>query len=77
MEQNGQKNFLDNFKNPNGSYHIPVWLIIVGFMFNWLLGLGLLIAHMSEDDSSKKTWEQLKAQTQESVENWNCAFQTL
>ena len=54
MEQNGQKNFLDNFKNPNGSYHIPVWLSIVGFMFNWLLGLGLLIAHMSEDDSSKK-----------------------
>lgn len=54
MNQNEPKTFLDNFKNPNGSYHIPVWLIIVGFLFNWLLGLGLLIAHVCEDDSSKK-----------------------
>lgn len=54
MEQNGQKNFLDNFKNPNGSYHIPVWLIVVGFCINWVLGIGLLIAHISEDESSKK-----------------------
>lgn len=50
---NGQKNFLDNFKNPNGSYHIPVWLIVVGFCFNWMLGLGLLIAHICEDKSPK------------------------
>jgi len=53
MNNNGQKNFLDNFKNPNGSYHIPVWLIVVGFVFNWMLGLGLLIAHVCEDEAGK------------------------
>ena len=49
MNNNGQKNFLDNFKNPNGSYHIPVWLIVVGFCFNWMLGAGLMIARLCED----------------------------
>ena len=49
MNNNGQKNFLDNFRNPNGSYHIPVWLIVVGFCFNWMLGAGLMIARLCED----------------------------
>lgn len=29
------------------------------------------------DDSNKKKWEQLKAQTMESIEDWNCAVQLL
>lgn len=49
MSSKNQKNFLDNFRNPNGSYHIPIWLIILGFFFNWMLGLGLLFAHLCED----------------------------
>ena len=53
MNQNEPKNFLDNFKNPNGSYHIPVWLIVVGFMIDPLLGFGLLIAHICEDEAGK------------------------
>ena len=31
------------FRNANGTYHIPVWLIIVGFVLNWLLGLGKIL----------------------------------
>ena len=42
------------FRNANGTYHIPVWLIIVGFVLNWLLGLGLLIARLCEDKPSQK-----------------------
>lgn len=53
MNNNGQKDFFDYFKNPNGSYHIPVWLIIAGFCVNWMLGLGLLVAHICEDKSGK------------------------
>ena len=52
MEQKGKKDFWDNFKNPNGSYHIPVWLIVVGFLINWLLGVGLLVAHLCEEGGS-------------------------
>ena len=52
MNNNRQRNFFDNFKNPNGSYHIPVWLIVIGFCFNWVLGMGLLIARFCEDKSS-------------------------
>ena len=29
------------------------------------------------DDSNKGKWEQLKAQTQDAIENWNCATQSL
>ena len=29
------------------------------------------------DDSNKKNWEQLKAQTMESIEDWYCAVQSL
>lgn len=49
MDNNGQKNFFDNFKNPNGSYHIPWWLVVIGFCINWMLGLGLLIASLCEE----------------------------
>ena len=52
MDNNNQKNFFDNFKNSNGSYHIPVWLIIVGFIINWMLGIGLLFAHLCEGTAS-------------------------
>ena len=57
MNNNNQKNFFDNFKNPNGSYHIPFWLIIVGFIFNWMLGIGLLFAHLCEDKTSTIPFE--------------------
>ena len=57
MNNNNQKNFFDNFKNPNGSYHIPVWLIIVGFIINWMLGIGLLFAHLCEDKTSTIPYE--------------------
>lgn len=53
---NRQRNFFDNFKNPNGTYHIPVWLIIVGFIINWMLGMGLLFAHFCEDKSSPNSY---------------------
>ena len=56
MDQKGKKEFWDNFKNPNGSYHIPVWLIVVGFMINWLLGIGLLVAHLCEEGGSKEAY---------------------
>lgn len=46
---NGQKNFFDIFKNPDGSFHIPIGLIIVGFCFNWILGIGLLVARLCEE----------------------------
>ena len=57
MNNNNQKNFFDNFKNPNGSYHIPIWLIIIGFIFNWMLGIGLLFAHLCEDKTSTIPYE--------------------
>ena len=57
MDNNNQKNFFDNFKNSNGSYHIPVWLIIVGFIINWMLGIGLLFAHLCEDKTSTIPFE--------------------
>lgn len=49
MNQNGNKKFTDQFYNPNGSYHIPTWLIIVGFIINGALGIVLLIARFCED----------------------------
>ena len=49
MDKNIKKDFWDNFRNPNGSYHIPIWLIVVGFFVNWLLGVGLLVARFCEE----------------------------
>lgn len=57
MNNDKQKNFQDNFKNPNGSYHIPVWLIIVGFCINWMLGIGLIFARLCEDKTSSTPYE--------------------
>ena len=53
MNENEKKKFSDNFRNPNGSYHIPTWLIIVGFILNWVLGVALLIARISEDRNNE------------------------
>lgn len=55
MNQKGKKEFWDYFKNPDGSYHIPIWLIVLGFMINWMLGVGLLIAHICEEGGTKTT----------------------
>lgn len=49
MNQNGKKNFTDQFYNENGSYHIPTWTIVVGFIVNWVLGMALLVARLCED----------------------------
>ena len=32
MNPNEKKKFTDQFRNPNGSYHIPTWLIVVLFI---------------------------------------------
>ena len=32
MNPNQKKKFTDQFRNPNGSYHIPTWLIVVMFI---------------------------------------------
>ncbi len=50
---NEKKKFSDNFRNPNGSYHIPTWLIVVGFILNWVLGIALLIARICEDKNNE------------------------
>jgi len=54
MDQKGKKDFWDYFKNPDGSYHIPVWLIVLGFIVNWLLGIGLLVVRICEEGNGKK-----------------------
>ena len=53
MNENEKKKFSDNFRNPNGNYHIPTWLIVVGFILNWVLGVALLIARISEDRNNE------------------------
>lgn len=52
MNQNGNRKFTDQFYNANGSYHIPTWLIVVGFIFNGVLGMALLIARFCEDKTT-------------------------
>lgn len=69
MDQKEKKDFWDNFKNPNGSYHIPVWLIVVGFIINWLLGIGLLVAHLCEEGgTAEKHYEGAKTQYEHMAE---------
>lgn len=47
---NQKKKFTDQFRNPNGSYHIPTWLIVVLFIFGgWPIAVCLLIARIFED----------------------------
>ncbi|MBR5230480.1 MAG: hypothetical protein IKW01_06420 [Firmicutes bacterium] len=55
MNGTEKKDFRDTFKNPNGSYHIPTWLIVLGFVINGLLGLGLLVARLCEEKDEKDT----------------------
>lgn len=48
MEQ--KKKFTDQFRNANGSYHIPTWLIVVTFVFGaWPIGVCLIIARICEE----------------------------
>lgn len=54
MEQNNRKSI---FKNENGTYHIPVFVIVIGFFIYPLLGMGLLIARLTEDKGSGKSDE--------------------
>ena len=50
MNMNQKKKFTDQFRNPNGSYHIPTWLIVVLFIFGgWPIAVCLLIARIFED----------------------------
>ncbi len=50
---NEKKKFTDQFRNANGSYHIPTWLIVVLFILDcWPIALCLLIARLCEDKSS-------------------------
>ena len=44
MNPNEKKKFTDQFRNPNGSYHIPTWLIVVLFICGgWPIAVCLLI----------------------------------
>ncbi|MGN1412882.1 MAG: 5-bromo-4-chloroindolyl phosphate hydrolysis family protein [Anaerovoracaceae bacterium] len=65
MNNDNQKSYFDIFKNPNGSYHIPIWLIIIGFCVNWMLGIGLLFAHLCEDKTSTIPYEDAPYDTPE------------
>ncbi len=50
MNPNEKKKFTDQFRNANGSYHIPTWLIVVLFICGgWPVALCLLIARFCED----------------------------
>ena len=51
---NQKKKFTDQFRNPNGSYHIPTWLIVVLFIFGgWPIAVCLLIARICEDKDAE------------------------
>ncbi len=55
---NQKKKFTDQFRNPNGSYHIPTWLIVVLFIFGgWPIAVCLLIARICEDKAVENTGE--------------------
>ena len=50
MNPNQKKKFTDQFRNPNGSYHIPTWLIVVMFIIGgWPIAICLLVAKIFED----------------------------
>lgn len=50
MNPNEKKKFTDQFRNANGSYHIPTWLIVVLFICGgWPVALCLLIVRFCED----------------------------
>lgn len=51
---NQKKKFTDQFRNPNGSYHIPTWLIVLLFIFGgWPIAVCLLIARICEDKAAE------------------------
>lgn len=51
---NQKKKFTDQFRNPNGSYHIPTWLIVLLLIFGgWPIAVCLLIAKICEDKASE------------------------
>ena len=54
MNPNEKKKFTDQFRNPNGSYHIPTWLIVVLFICGgWPIAVCLLIARFCEDQGEQ------------------------
>lgn len=67
MNQNGNKKFTDQFYNSNGSYHIPTWLIVVGFIISGALGAVLLIARFCEDKTT--TFESPYAECEDASDN--------
>lgn len=55
---NQKKKFTDQFRNPNGSYHIPTWLIVLLLIFGgWPIAVCLLIAKICEDKASEDAGE--------------------
>lgn len=53
MEQ--KKKFTDQFRNPNGGYHIPTWLIVLTFICGgWPIGVCLIVARACEEKGPAK-----------------------
>ena len=53
MEQ--KKKFTDQFRNPNGGYHIPTWLIVLTFICGgWPIGVCLIVARACEEKDPAK-----------------------
>ena len=53
MEQ--KKKFTDQFRNPNGGYHIPTWLIVLMFICGgWPIGVCLIVARACEEKAPAK-----------------------